>query len=71
MRKKSLITTGSGLFQIGISFEFIEITMSETAADMPARFIAAVYLLPNTEQNFLRFLATFLSLDVPETRPIL
>lgn len=56
---------------MGNSFEFIEITMSETAADMPTRFIAAVYPLPNTEHNFIRFLATFLSLDVPETQPIL
>lgn len=44
--------TLSGSLQTGISLEFIEFTMSETAAEMPARFIAAVYLLPNTEQNF-------------------
>lgn len=55
----------------GISFAFTEFTMSEISADMPARFIAAVYLLPNSEQNFLRFLVTFLSLDIPETCPIL
>lgn len=56
--------TLSGSLQTGISLEFIEFTMSETAAEMPARFIAAVYLLLNTEQNFLRFLATFLFLDM-------
>lgn len=49
----------------------LQIRISETAADMPARFTAAVYLLPNSEQNFSRFLVTFLSLDISETCPIL
>lgn len=53
--------------QIGISFE---VSMTETSADMPARFIAAVHLLPNSEQNFLRFLVTFLSLHIPEPCPM-
>lgn len=48
----------------------LQIRISETAADRPPRFTAAVYLLPNSEQNFLRFLVTFLSLDLSETRPL-